>query len=638
MSEFKEELNKEQLRIVREGDGPCLVLSGPGSGKTKTLVHRTAYLIKKGIPPSRILLLTFTKKAAKEMLFRIKLLAGKEGGKVYGGTFHHTGNYYLRKYAGRIGYPSNFVILDEEDSKSLLSIILKEEKEKGIPKAQVVQKIISLAVNSQKDINSVISTFFPYFDKDTKDVISNVNEVYKKRKKQSNLMDYDDLLLNWNEILSFPDIGKEISSNFLYILIDEYQDTNSLQDDIAKKLATAHKNILAVGDDSQSIYSFRAADINNILNFSKNYTRAKVFKLETNYRSTPEILDAANRVIANNENKLEKKLKSSLMQGKAPTIKSFASPYDQARYIVNRIEEINDPAQTAVLFRAHHHSIELEMELVKRKIPYGLRGGPKFFEQLHVKDLLAFLKILSNFCDETSWHRLLMRQEGIGDVYASQLTKRVCRFKDLKSVLLEKEKVIASFSSKSVKNGIDSLLSIIEKSRGKTVAEAIECFLQDFYGTYLDFSFENAKERKSDLQRVKELAKNYNNVEEMLAEFMLSEEYGNESKNENTIILSSIHQAKGLEWESVFVISLKEGDLPHGKSLEDNLIEEERRLFYVAITRCKKNLFLTYPVYSSREKYTSSPSRFLREIKEIEKEEEIIEEEIIDEDGEWEYF
>jgi len=313
MVDFQKKLNKEQLRVVYEGEGPCLVLSGPGSGKTRTLVYRTVYLLEKGISPSSVMLLTFTKKAAKEMLFRIKKISSCNPEEIYGGTFHHVANIFLRKYGEKIGYASNFVIIDEDDSKKIISGVISEKygkQKEDVPKPKVIKNIISLAVNSEKAVEEVIEKNFPFFSNEVVDFILEIKEEYKKIKKESNVMDYDDLLFNWKVLLSNSEVKDAISEKFLYVMVDEYQDTNRLQDSIIRKISEKNKNILAVGDDSQSIYSFRAAEIDNIINFSENYPGAKTFKLESNYRSTPEILETANLVIKNNTKRLDKNLKS----------------------------------------------------------------------------------------------------------------------------------------------------------------------------------------------------------------------------------------------------------------------------------------------------------------------------------------
>ncbi len=612
MVNYKKELSKNQLDVVCNGDGHSLVISGPGSGKTRTLVYRTAFLIEKGVPASRILLLTFTKKAANEMISRIFSITKKDRAELCGGTFHHIGNIFLKNYARRIGYLPDFTIIDEEDSKNLISLILKEKRESGMPKAPVIKKIISLCANSQKKIEDVTSKHFSYINEDTVLFIEAVKKEYQKRKRESNAMDFDDLLFNWNKILSFDDIQKEISSRFLYVLIDEYQDTNTIQDMIAKKISNENKNLLAVGDDAQSIYSFRGANIENIINFPKNYPNTKIFKLEENYRSTFEILDVANNVIQNNKNKLEKRLKG-MKSGEKPIIYPCLNSFEQARYIADYIEREDNYSEIAVLFRAHFHSVEIEMELIKRKIPYVLRGGVRFFEQSHVKDLIAFLKILNNFYDEVSWYRILIKQEGIGDIYAQKIIKKILEIREIKDLFKKKEPFFSLSLSKNAKKSLSEILSVLEKAFDKESGIAIDIFMQEFYNNYLNLSFDNAVERKGDLKKIKEISGRYETVDDMFAEFALSENYESETSLEEGVVLSTIHQAKGLEWETVFIVSLKEGDFPHNLSLEEDLIEEERRLFYVAVTRCKKRLFLLYPLYNYHKREHSDPSRFLEE-------------------------
>ncbi len=640
MIDFKGELNREQLKVVYEGDGPCLVLSGPGSGKTRTIVYRAAYLLEKGIPSSRILLLTFTKKAASEMLSRIYKISSVSEKEISGGTFHHAGNLFLRRYAERLGYSPSFIIIDEDDAKSILKSIISEKKDtqREIPKPQIIQKIISLSANSQREIKEVMSEYFFYFDEDIVKEIEEIKNLYIERKKKNNLMDYDDLLLNWNNILKEDDIRNEIANNFLYLLVDEYQDTNALQNQILKKLASIHNNILAVGDDSQSIYSFRAADISNIFNFANNFKGAQLFKLETNYRSVPEILDVANAVIKNNSKKLDKELRSVINKNIPPVVVPFSNSREQANFIASYIEERNDFSEIAVLFRAHFHSVELEIELTKRGVPYLLRGGVRFFEQHHIKDVVAFLRIFLNFYDESSWKRILLRQEGVGEVNAQKIIRSIFKRNSLIHILEDKEVILAEFSSSSVKKSIELILLLIKDGLEEDVSEKINIFMKHFYSHYLDFTFDNAKERKSDIKKIKDLSTKYDDLQEMLSEFSLSEEFQSDGPNKKAVILSTIHQAKGLEWKTVFVIALKEGSFPHSKSVEDDLLEEERRLFYVAVTRCKENLFLTYPIYDFREKSIGSASRFLIESGLVsDNSEELIYTESEDDD-EWESF
>ncbi len=636
MIDYEKELNKDQLDVVYNAEGACLVLSGPGSGKTRTLVYRTVYLLQSGIAPENILLLTFTKKAAKEMLTRIS--QKYSNAKVCGGTFHHMGNLFLRKYAKEVGYDANFLIIDQEDSKSILSSILKNRRDKIDLRAPVVSTIISLALNSKKEISQIIEENFSYIENDTILEIESVAKEYQKRKRENNLMDYDDLLLNWLKILSNKEICDYLSSQYKYIMVDEYQDTNALQDEIVKKMSKVHNNVLAVGDDSQSIFSFRAADVSNILNFSKSYPKAKLFKLEINYRSTPEILDMANEVIKNNQMRFEKKLRSIIKQGEYPFIVPLEDPFSQAKFIISKISDLKQSgvplSEIAVLFRAHYHSAELELELSKRKVPYIMRGGIRFFEQAHIKDVAAFLRIIANFKDETSWRRILSRLKGVGQKYSENIIKEVLNRKCLKQILKDREE-ISSIVSNKAKDSVLFIFNLIEKAITDT-SKAVDVFMLQFYTDYIKNNFDNAKDRINDINRFSELSKQYNSLEEMISEFSLSEEFSGEFGGDykEYITLSTVHQAKGLEWSTVFVISLKEGEFPYIKALEEGSLEEERRLFYVALTRCKKNLFLTYPIHSFRGNNSLNPSRFL---KEAENNPFFTEEEIIEEDD-WEYF
>ncbi len=626
---YEKLLNSEQLEVVENGEGYCLVLSGPGSGKTRTLTFRVAYLLEKGIDPERILLLTFTKKAAKEMLRRIRGLVGHEADRVLGGTFHHVGNFYLRKYSDLLGYERHYTILDQEDSKNVIQLAIEEMEEvKSLPKAKSIQKFISLAVNSNKSLSETIDD--EKIPANKLDYLEEVKRIYEKRKKEKNMMDYDDLLINWLKLLKKSDLKDEIADRFKYILVDEYQDTNVIQDKILGKLSSKHENLMVVGDDSQSIYSFRAAEIKNILNFTEKYP-AKIFKLETNYRSTPEILKLANCIIKNNNSKLNKSLKSVKKEGAKPVIACLTSPREQSRFIVRTLEE-KKISESAVLFRAHYHAAGLELELAKEGIPYVVRGGTRFFEKAHIKDVSSFLKLLINPKDESSWIRVLKMQEGIGDAYAQRMTKKVT----LQPEITFKNKDFGDQFPEKVATGIEEILNLIEAIKKIDEPEKkIEYFLENWYFEKAEEGFDNPEERKEDLTQLISLSKEYDDLESMLSDFALNEDFEvSESNFQGALTLSTIHQAKGLEWKNVFIIGLKEGKFPHKKALDEDLIEEERRLFYVAVTRCKTDLYLTYPLFEKNG--STNPSRFLREVEdysieewESDDEEEI---ELIDED------
>ncbi|MDO8599075.1 MAG: UvrD-helicase domain-containing protein, partial [bacterium] len=429
---YEKDLNGEQLDVVLHGDGPCLVLAGAGSGKTRTIVYRVAYLLDADVLPQQILLLTFTNKAANAMLSRVEQLLGHTPQGLWGGTFHHVANRILRRYARIIGYQSNFTILDEEDAQDLLKLCVKDvgvdTTSKRFPAPRVLKSIISLSRNSQKDLGEVIADRHPKFIPLTSTIVE-IAQAYDRRKRAANSMDFDDLLVNFLRVLEQPGPHHELSNQFKYVLVDEYQDTNRIQAAIVARLASTHNNLLVVGDDAQSIYSFRAAEVENILRFPDAFPGCRTFRIETNYRSTPAILDVANAVIAENDAQFAKTLRPVRRGGVRPQLIQSQTMEDEARWVATRILSLRDDnvalQDIAVLFRATHLSEVLEMELVKRDIPYDYRGGTRFFERSHVKDALAFLKVIANPADEAAWLRVLRMQQGIGDVGAMEIIQRI---------------------------------------------------------------------------------------------------------------------------------------------------------------------------------------------------------------------
>ncbi len=639
--DYQSELNKEQYQVVTGAEGPCLVLAGAGSGKTRTIVYRVAYLIERGVSPENILLVTFTNKAAKEMLKRVEMLLGKFPEKLWGGTFHHIGNRILRKYAKLLGYQSNFTILDEEDAKSLIKVCIKEEgvdiKARRFPSAAVLKDVISYSKNSQTKLKEVIEARHPKW-LELEPQIKNISHRYQLKKQDNNSMDFDDLLVNWLKLLKQePKVKERLASQFQYVLVDEYQDTNYIQASIIKELSSVHKNILVVGDDAQSIYSFRAADIGNILNFQKNFPGAKLFKLETNYRSTPEILNVANEVIKQNVAQYPKVLQPKLKNFVKPSLVPSTSAGQEADFISQQILQLREEGvplkKMAVLFRAAHHSQELEFQLTKRDIPYDYRGGVRFFERAHIKDILAFLKVMSNPKDEVSWMRILTLQVGIGDVMASRIYAKVkdldcpiaCVEADLTDVLTSK----AQIGWQAVVNIFKKDLKIERLKDLNDPAEFIRSLAKSDYRNYLEASHPNWQERLEDLEQLAKFSENYEDTNSFLAEITLQEAFAvsraelderiqTDVSDDERLILSTIHQAKGLEWEVVFVINLVDMAFPNRRAqTEKGGLEEERRLFYVAVTRAKRQLFMSYPItgsYSSM--FLNTPSQFLQEIPE----------------------
>ncbi len=623
MINYEEELNKEQYEVVSNGDGPCLVLAGAGSGKTRTIIYRVAYLLEKGVDPKNILLVTFTNKAANEMITRVKNLLGSNVNLPWSGTFHHIGYRILRQYAPLIGYKNNFTVLDTQDSLDLLKLCLKLEgmtqKERRYPSAKVIQSIISYARNAQLDIEKVLDYKYPNW-LDIADKIKAVASEYSKRKVEANAMDFDDLLVNTYLLLcKSSSVKQKLSEQFQYVLVDEYQDTNKIQASIIKAFASVHKNILVVGDDAQSIYSFRAADIENILRFENTYPNARIFKLETNYRSTPDILNVANVVIENNLNQYPKDLKSVLDNFVRPEAHAFADAQEEANFVADRILELYDEgvplSKMAVLFRAAFHSQALEVELTRRDIPYEFRGGVRFFERSHIKDVLAYLRIYSNIQDEIAWSRVLNMQVGIGPASAQAIISKIKQEKKIEDLVDELPP-----RAKIGWNDFLQIWKLMEAELVKEPSALIGAVIGSKYKEYLENEYPDARERMQDLEQLALFAEKQTDLDKFLAEASLQESYGAAKKkstnyDEEKIVLSTIHQAKGLEWESVFVISLNNGQFPSDRSMrEKNGVEEERRLFYVAITRAQKYLYFSYSLSGGFGGYMQGPSMFLEEI------------------------
>jgi DNA helicase II / ATP-dependent DNA helicase PcrA len=433
MIDYEKELNSEQYRVVMEEGGPLLVLAGAGSGKTRTLTYRVARLLESGVIPEHILLATFTNKAARAMLNRVEGLVGSYTGKILGGTFHHIAHIMLRSYAFRLGYKNNFTIVDSEDARQLISACMSElkidTKLSRFPKSNIIAEIISLARNTENALDEVLQTKYPFFLHLMND-IDRVACLYVQKKKDLSAMDFDDLLCNCRQLLSEnQDLLEKFSIRFEHVLVDEYQDTNIIQAGIIDSLSCAHRNLMVVGDDSQSIYSFRGANFNNIIDFPLRYKDCKIFKLETNYRSTPEILHLANLSITNNEKQFPKELRAVRNKGGRPVLVSAQNALEQADFVAQRISELTRSGipltEIAVLYRAHYHSMEVQMELMRRGIPFDIRSGVRFFEQAHIKDVTSFMRILVNQYDELAWRRLLITYPKVGKVTIEKLWKHL---------------------------------------------------------------------------------------------------------------------------------------------------------------------------------------------------------------------
>ncbi len=627
--DYATELNPAQLEAVRGGDGPCLVLAGAGSGKTRTITYRVAYLIEHGVDPSNILLLTFTNKAANEMLSRVEQLLETYPADLWGGTFHSVANRILRKYAKKIGYDSNFTILDQEDSKDLIKVCIKDlkidTKAKRFPSPAVIQGLISFSRNASVSLEQAIEKKQPNFIELT-ETIGRVADLYAERKKQANAMDFDDMLLNLLELLrEHEEVKAKLSEQFKYILVDEFQDTNTVQAEIVKHLASKHQNILVVGDDAQSIYSFRAAEIRNILDFPKSFEDTKTYRLTTNYRSTPQVLKVANAVIKQNANQFQKDLEAVVDNFEKPNLVPTSNAKQEAEYIAEQLLRLRDEgvqlSDMAVLFRAAFHSQALEMELMKRDVPYEYRGGLKFFERAHVKDVVAHLKLYSNPKDETAWMRVLGHQPGIGLVTAGKIINLVKGHDSLKEI------VQAEIDSQLPARAASGWLGHTRIARklafaNPMPADLIRAIAASDYYLYLEAEYPDYKDRLDDIEQMAVYAEGYDDLGKFLQEVTLKDDYGTvrekEVYDDECLVLSTIHQAKGLEWNAVFIMNLTQGGFPNQRAMnEDKGVEEERRLFYVAATRARKHLFFTYPLTSGYDTLVlNQPSMFLGEIPE----------------------
>ena len=635
--DYARELNEEQRAVVFAPDGPTLVVAGAGSGKTRTLVYRVSRLLEDGADPASLMLLTFTNRAAREMKRRVEALAGADLVRMTAGTFHAVGARLLRPHAELLGYRPNFSILDSEDAKDLLESATSDlgipVTERRFPKGDLLHAVVSFCVNTEQPLGDVLAADYPHFLPQA-DEIRAVVKRYAERKVAANGMDYDDLLLNWRRLLvEHPEVRRALALRFRHVLVDEYQDVNRLQADLVDLLAAEapSKNVMVVGDDAQSIYSFRGADFEALLTFPDRYPGARVFKLETNYRSTPEILRLADASIAHNTRRFEKTLHPVRPSGVPVAVVGTADVSQQAEFVAQRVLELRDEGtplpEIAVLYRAHHQALELQLELTRRGVPYEVRSGVRFFEQQHVKDVLAHLRLLVNPKDETSFKRALKLLPKVGERTAATLWTAVSESPDPIGEFLGLDLGRAPAGARAGLARFAGTMKTLRKaSYLSSPAEAIRHVVEE--GGYAELArgrFTNWQARLDDLEALAQFAMPYDGVESFLSEVTLfGEPTGEETvageNDDERLVLSSVHQAKGLEWRAVFVIGLVEDRFPNvraSKTAEG--LEEERRLFYVAATRARDELTLVHPL-ASFDRYgmlvVTEPSRFLRELSE----------------------
>jgi len=644
---YEKNLNPQQLEVVKSTNEVSIVVAGAGTGKTRTLVYRLAWLIENGVPPDQIILVTFTNKAANEMLHRIEYLLGTYPKGLMGGTFHHIGNILLRKYGNHIDIKSNFNILDDDDSNQIfknVAVSIREQykKEHGnrrLPSSAQINTIYRKHKDCDITISKAISMQYPNYTNDV-EYVEEVIRLYEEEKKKSNFLDFSDLLIKWLELLKNNRIGQIIRKKFKHILVDEYQDVNNIQakiiQEMGKKFNESYRtSIMVVGDDAQSIYSFRGADIKNFLDFPNHFNDCKIFKLEQNYRSTPEILKFSNECIKNNKHQFFKELWTKRESGKKVLVCISDNIDDQNDFIIEKILEFRDMGieldQMAVLFRASYQSNELQISLTQSNIPYEIRGGFRFFEKKHIKDVISFLRIINNSADELAWTRCLQLIRGIGSKSAIKIFNIIKGLNDpLDKITQDNFKIHLKglrINYKSWKRFTEIIKIIIQNSYENT-SNIIDAFLKTFYKEYMiNAKLINIEERIIEIEQLSNYSQSFSTLNEFIAHYTINLKisgstifFGKDDADDEKLILSTVHQAKGLEWKVVFIINATQGGFPISRAIgNESRMEEERRLFYVACTRAEDYLFVTCPTFSRISYYgedISKPSQFIKEIQE----------------------
>lgn len=633
---FAAELNPEQYAAVMTNARHALVVAGAGSGKTRTLTYRVARLLADGVPGWRILLLTFTNKAAREMLARVGELTGMDSAQLWGGTFHSVANRILRRHAGRLGYQPGFTILDSDDQKALFRALVKQfagktSKKDRFPKPELLLSLHSLAHNTgrswQRTLDEEYAHLEPHFE-----TIGRIFEAYAQRKAESNSMDFDDLLLNLVRLLrENADLRLDFQQRFLHVLVDEYQDTNVLQEELISLLAAGERtSLMVVGDDAQSIYSWRGANVDHIFNFCKTYPDAEMHKIETNYRSVPAILEVSNEAIAHNSRQITKVLRPARPANKfLPAVLPAPDNRTEAQMVAREIDSLLESGvpgrDIAVLYRAHFHSLDVQMELSRRHVPYRITSGLRFFEQAHVKDVLAVLRLLINPRDEVAFRRLVSTFPRVGDATAAkiwagwlQVVEQLPPDEPLSTPYSELMRHVAV--APAVRPHWVAFLAFMDTlrpaERELTPPELVKR-VQNYLDAHLRATYENYEERLEDIAQLARTVGDSPGLDAFLSQVALLSEVDQEvQQDDDCVTLSTIHQAKGLEWKVVFIIFLAEGLFPHYRVITEgdtNAMEEETRLFYVAVTRAEDRLYMSFPRYNGHgyDSQYCPPSRFL---------------------------
>ena len=633
--DFRADLNDDQYASVTAEPGPLLILAGAGSGKTRTLTYRVAYLLTKGVSPGEILLLTFTNKAAKEMLHRVEELTGVESRRFWGGTFHSIGHRLLRIHGDAIKLPKNFTILDAGEAETVLKHAVESVdsaffKNKTHPKPGPLSAIISMARNTREPIERTVIDFFKQHA-DFIEQIEQFAEAYEKRKREQNVVDYDDLLVFWLKLIETnPEIAEYYQNRFRHTLVDEYQDTNILQAQIVDKMAPNHQ-IMAVGDDAQCIYSWRGANYENILTFPERHPGTKIHRIEVNYRSTPEILNMANSVILNRSSQgFDKELRPVKPPNQRPYVVQAMDTREQAQFVINRvrglIDEGHSPREIAVLYRSHFQALDMQMELSRSGIPYQITSGVRFFEQAHIKDLVAHLRMVYNPADASAFFRVFLLLPKVGEKTAQKLyafTMDLAKSQEIDFIDALSHELVIKKAPAAARNDWESLaLSLRDmKQVAETGSpdEVVQMGIDGWYSSYLQGAYANYVNRLDDLNSLVGFAARFEEMQELIAQITLlnSETSDRSIEDSNEAIrLTTVHQAKGLEFDVVFLIGAADGFFPTRRSIDADDTEEERRLFYVALTRARDELYVAYPKMNTKggPSMFLSPSRFLQEL------------------------
>jgi len=630
--DFAADLNEEQLAVATAPAGPVLVVAGAGSGKTRALTYRLAWLVHNGIDPSQIMLVTFTNRAAREMLSRVEVLVKQKTRDIWGGTFHHIANRILRRHGKLLDISPDFTILDREDSRDLIASCVQEAgvdiRQRRFPQKSVLAAISSFIQNTLEPLEDVLAGRYPMFVREAGQ-IEKVLMLYTARKRERQLLDFDDLLSLWLRLLTeHEQVRVGLAAQFRHILVDEYQDTNAIQGEIVDLLASGHRSLTVVGDDSQSIYSFRGGTFENIITFRDRYPDVREYRLETNYRSVAEILALANASIAFNSRRLPKTLRAKRPSGLKPAVVPAQDHYVQSRFIAEYVLHLLDEGRNlndiAVLYRSHWHSLEIQLEFQRRNIPFHVRGGLRFFEQAHMKDVICYMRILQNPHDELAWLRLLKMLPRVGSALSGRIWSHISRADETLKLICEPQ--TAGLLPAGARPFYEEFIKLIgELAKLNSPAEIIDTVLERCYDDYLISHYDGAELRRQDIRALANFASQYNTVEAFLADVALAGEFSGETvvtgpTEQEFVILSTVHQAKGLEWPVVFIPWLADGRFPTDLAINTQReLEEERRVFHVAVTRAKDELYLIVPqLYRNRSRslIMMKPSRFLTELAE----------------------